>query len=183
MSVKQVIQLESSSVTSQPIKIPFEFTDQTSVPKGKKVGNSIVITPITVRTWFKLKPLLVHIDEEDINSIIANDNSKVSEDVIKLMAKYDDLLFKIVCIGIHNKKGDMAEWFKEVLLDNCTWEDIYILLNAILFRISFNPFSNSITLCKTVSPLSEEEIIALQQNKKTWTRKAALCSSQSATKP
>ncbi|MEG1543221.1 MAG: hypothetical protein RR382_01675, partial [Tannerellaceae bacterium] len=31
--------------------------------------------------------------------------------------------FEIVCIGIHNKRGDMPVWFREVLKDNCTWQD------------------------------------------------------------
>lgn len=84
------------------------------------------------------------------------------------MAKYDELIFEIVCLGIHNKKGDMPAWFREVLKDNCTWEDLYILLNAILFRLGCNPFSRTIIALEAVSPLSEEEIIALQENNETW---------------
>ena len=30
----------------------------------------------------------------------------------ELMAKYDELIFEIVCLGIHNKKGDMPAWFR-----------------------------------------------------------------------
>ena len=86
----------------------------------------------------------------------------------ELMAKYDELIFEIVCLGIHNKKGDMPAWFREVLKDNCTWEDLYILLNAILFRLGCNPFSRTIIALEAVSPLSEEEIIALQENNETW---------------
>lgn len=82
------------------------------------------------------------------------------------MSKYDELIFEIVCIGIHNRKGDMPEWFREALKDNCSWQDTYILLNAILFRLNTNSFSNTITLLQSVSPLGEEEIIALQENKK-----------------
>lgn len=73
----------------------------------------------------------------------------------------------------------MPAWFREVLKDNCIWEDIYILLNAILFRIGCNPFSRTITALEAVSPLSEEELIALQKNSETWknrNRKAASCS-------
>lgn len=182
MSVKQTIQIESSTVTSQPIKIPFEFKDISSVPEGKKCGESIVITPLTVRTWFQLKPLLILIEKEDLDSLVADENNIVSEETIKLIDKYDELLFKIVCIGIHNKKGNMPKWFQDTLKNNCTWEDIYIILNAILFRLNFNPFFSSITLCKNVSPLSEEEIIALQENQKTWIPKVASCFSQSAMK-
>lgn len=95
------------------------------------------------------------------------------------MAKYDEIIFEIVCLGIHNKKGNMPAWFREVLKDNCTWEDIYILLNAILFRIGCNPFSRTITALEAVSPLDEEELIALQKNNETWknrSRKVASCS-------
>lgn len=49
MSVKQVLQLESESVSCQPVTIPFEFTRLESLPEGKTVGDSIAITPITVR--------------------------------------------------------------------------------------------------------------------------------------
>lgn len=176
MSVKQVIKLESETVTGQPVKIPFEFSDRSSIPKDKDPGDSIVIKPITVRTWERLKPLLALIEQEDKDRIVALQDSVLNSDVESLMSKYDSVLFEIVCIGIHNKKGDMPGWFKEVLKDNCTWEDIYILLNAIFFRLLVNPFSNSITLCKNVSPISEAEIIALQKNSQTWLSKADLCS-------
>lgn len=179
MSVKQILQLESESVSGQPVTIPFEFTRLESLPKGKNVGDSIVITPITVRTWFRIKPLLLHIDKEDIAFLATDKNKGFSNRVAELIAKYDEVIFEIVCLGIHNKKGDMPAWFREVLKENCTWEDIYILLNAILYRIGCNPFSRTITVLEAVSPLSEEEIIALQKNNETWKktdRKAALCS-------
>ena len=179
MSVKQVLQLESESVSCQSVAIPFEFTQLESFPEGKTAGNSIVITPITVRTWFRIKPLLLCIDKEDREVLIVDKNKGFSDRVAELIAKYDELIFEIVCLGIHNKKGDMPVWFREVLKDNCTWEDIYILLNAILYRIGYNPFSRTIIALEAVSPLSEEEIIALQKNSETWKKKvlkAASCS-------
>lgn len=175
MSVKQVIKLESEAVTGQPVKIPFEFSDRSSIPEGKNPGDTIVIKPITVRTWERLKPLLVLIEQEDKDKLVALKDSVFNSEVELLMSKYDNILFEIVCIGIHNKKSDMPEWFKDTLKDNCTWEDVYILLNAIFFRLLINPFSNSITLLKSVSPMSEEEIIALQKNSQTWRSKAGSC--------
>lgn len=180
MSVKQVIQLESSTVTGQPITIPFEFSDLSSLPDGEHIGDSIVIQPITVRTWFRLKPLLLQIDSEDKDRMIVKEGIDYDWDIEQIIGKYDKLLFEIICIGLHNNKGDMPDWYKDVLKDNCTWNDIYILLNAILFRLNYNPFFNSITLLISVSPLSEEEIIALQKNQKTWNHKAVSCSSRSA---
>lgn len=175
MSVKQVIKLESEAVTGQPIKIPFEFSDRSSIPEGKNPGDTIVIKPITVRTWERLKPLLVLIEQDDKDKLVALKDSAFNSEIESLMSKYDNILFEIVCIGIHNKKNDMPEWFKDTLKDNCTWEDIYILLNAIFFRLLVNPFFNSITLCKSVSPIGEAEIIALQKNSQTWRSKAGSC--------
>lgn len=174
MSVKQVIIQESNTVSNQSVSIPFDFTNTESLPKGKNVGDSIVITPITVRSWFKMKPYFVHIDKEDIDKLVLKQGVEFDSEIRDVINKYDSLLFEIVCIGIHNKKGDMPGWFKNVLMDNCTWEDIGILLNAIIYHIGTTAFMNSITALKNVSPLDEEEIIALQQNKERWNRKAAL---------
>nr|DAP22081.1 MAG TPA: hypothetical protein [Caudoviricetes sp.] len=179
MSVKQVLQIESNVATDQPVKIPFEFTRLDLLPEGKKLGDSIVITPITVRTWFRIKPLLLYIDKQDREILTANEDSGFTSEIADLMAKYDEIIFEIVCLGIHNKRGNMPAWFREVLKDNCTWEDLYVLLNAILFRIGCNPFSRTITALEAVSPLSEEELIALQKNNETWksrSRKVVSCS-------
>lgn len=175
MSVKQVIKLESEAVTGQPVKIPFDFSDRSSIPEGKDPGDTIVIRPITLRTWERLKPLLALIEQEDKDKMVALQDSVFNSETESLMSKYDNLLFEIVCIGIHNKKTDMPDWFKETLKDNCTREDVYILLNAIFFRLLVNPFFNSITLLKSVSPISEAEIIALQKNSQTWRSKAGSC--------
>ncbi len=166
--VKQLLQLESETVTERPLKIPFDFSNKESLPKGKDPGDTIVISPITVRTWFKLKPLLLSIDSEDYNRVVASENPIPDAELNEIIGKYDGLLLDIICIGIHNKKSDPPAWFREVLKDNCTWKDIYILLNAILFRIGYNPFCKSITILKNVSPLTEAEIIAAQKNLESW---------------
>ena len=170
-----MLRLEADTVTSSPIEIPFSFEDKATLPEGKALDERIIIRPITVQTWFQLKPLLASIEKADYDKLVEKDGApSFGPDVEAVMAKYDNLLFKIVCIGIHNKSGDMPNWFKEVLKANSTWEDIFILLNAIFFRLNHNPFMNSITALKVVSPLEEEEIIALQKNKEAWNRKAAL---------
>jgi hypothetical protein len=176
MSVKEVIQIESETATGEPVRIPFEFADKSSIPEGKNPGDCIIIKPITLRTWFKLKPLLVMIEQKDIDLLTAKEGVEFDSETAKVIFKYSELLFEIVCLGIRNRKGEMPEWFKDVLKDNCTWHDIYILLNAILFRIRFNSFSSSIILAKSVSPQSEEEIIALQENKMTWSPNQPSCS-------
>jgi hypothetical protein len=167
--IKQLLHLESDTITDQPIKIPFDFAIKDSIPSGKDVGDSIVISPITVRTWFKMKPLLMSIDKEDFNKLIEKAERTPDAELTEIIAKYDELLFDIICIGIHNKKSEPPAWFREVLKDNCTWEDVYILLNALFFRIGYNPFCNSITtIMKGVSPMTEAEIIAAQKNLESY---------------
>jgi len=163
--IKHLLHLESDTITDKPIKIPFDFAVKESVPPRKDVGDSIVISPITVRTWFKLKPLLMSVEKEDFDKLIEKQERTPDAELTEIIAKYDELIFEIICIGIHNKKSDPPAWFREVLKDNCTWEDVYILLNAIFFRIGYNPFCNSITmLTSDVSPMTEAEIIAAQKN-------------------
>jgi len=168
MPIKHYLQLESETVTEKPVKIAFDFKVRDSIPKGKDPGESIVISPITVRTWFKLKPMIMAIDPADLDKLIEKEDRTPDAEIIDIISRYDSLLFDILCVGIHNKKSDPPEWFKETLKDNCTWEDVYVLLNAILFRIGFNPFINSITTLQSVSPMTEAEIIAAQKNLESY---------------
>lgn len=169
MGIKQIIALESDTVTGKTIRIPFEFTNLDSVPEDKHMDDYITVTPLTVRSWFKLKPLLLSIEPDDLKMIMENQSSDFDPRIPGIMDKYDDLVLSIICIGLHNKKSDPPAWFREVLKDNCTWEDSRILLNAILFRLGYNPFCKSIMTLKNMSPLSEAEIIAAQKNLKSWT--------------
>lgn len=170
MSINHLIQLESDTITDQPVVIPFEFTSKESLPEGKTLSDSIIITPLTVRTYFRLKPLIMSIERKDYDLIKKKPDQVIPEaDVEEIMFKYDKILFEIVCIGIHNKKGNMPTWFRDVLLDNCNWKDIYILLNAVLFRIGQQSFCKSITTLVSVSPMTEAELIAAQKNLESWT--------------
>ena len=101
MSIKNLFQQESESVTEQPVKIPFDFTNRDSIPKGKDPGDCIVIKPITVRTWFRIRPLLLEIEKEDIDKMIVKDG-ELNADFPELMNKYGGLLLDVVCLGIHN---------------------------------------------------------------------------------
>ena len=170
MSVQFLFQLEADTITEKPVRIPFDFPDKTSVPDGKVLDDIITINPLTTRTWFAIKPLILRIEKEDFEALLEVDGKDIPEyDLIQLMAKYDELLFDIICIGIHNKKTDPPAWFREVLKDNSIWKDIYILLNAVLYRVGYNPFYNSITTLRNVSPLTEPELIAAQKNLESWT--------------
>lgn len=170
MGVLSQVFLESNTITDQPVVIAFEFEDISSVPKGKDPGNSIVIRPATVRTWFRMKPLLMSIDKNDYEQLLIADHESNMPDseLIGIVSKYDDVLMDIVYLGIHNKVGDMPDWFKCVLRENCTWRDIRILFNAIVFRLGVQSFCKSITTVASVSPMTESEIIAAQRNEKSW---------------
>lgn len=167
MEVNKIAQAESDTITGKPIHIPFEFNNKSSLPKGKDPGNCIVIRPITVRTWFIIRPLLMQIDKGDLDKITSKDE-EVNAELFALMNKYAELLLDIVCLGIHNKPTDPPVWFREVLMDNSTWEDIRVLVNAIIYRIGFFPFCNSITTLQSVSPWTEQEMIAARQNLTSW---------------
>lgn len=167
MSVKYLSKIESDTITETAIKIPFEFNNRDSVPPDKNPGDCIVIRPITVRTWFRIRPLLLSLNKEDLGKMIA-ESGKMNNDFAAIMDKYGELLMDIVCLGIHNRKNDPPEWFRQVLMDNSTWEDVRVLLNAILYRIGFFPFCNSITMLRNVSPIRETEIIAAQENLTSW---------------
>ncbi|MGL5958097.1 MAG: hypothetical protein ACRCZZ_05850 [Phocaeicola sp.] len=166
MNIQTLLNHETDVITERAIKIPFDFSNRESIPK-RESPDCVVVTPITVRTWFKLRPLLLQIDREDLESIVVQ-QGETSIDAIDMMDKYGDLLLDIVCIGIHNKPSDPPEWFKEALKDNSTWGDIRILLNAILYRIGQFPFYKSITTLQSVSPTGETEIIAAQKNLQSW---------------
>lgn len=167
MSIKKLVKLESETVTDIPVRIPFEFTCKDSIPKGKKIGDCIVIRPITVRTWFRIRPLLLEISKDDLDKLIVKEG-ELTSDITEVMDKYGELLLDIVCVGIHNKPSDPPAWFRQVLMDNTTWEDIRILFNAIVYRIGYFPFCTSITTLRNVSPLGDAEIIAAQKNIQSW---------------
>lgn len=167
MSVDHFLRLEADTVTEMPVKIPFEFKNMEAVPQGKDPGDCIVIRPITVRTWFRIRPLLLQIETEDLSRMTVK-AGELAEDFPRLMDKYGELIMDIVCLGIHNKPSEPPAWFRDVLMDNSTWEDVRILLNAILYRIGYFPFCTSITTLANVSPIGETEIIAAQKNLQSW---------------
>ena len=114
-----------------------------------------------------LRPMLMKIEKDDLGKMIANDG-ELTSDFAGLMDKYGELLLDIVCLGIHNKPSYPPVWFRDVLMDNSTWQDIQILLNAILYRVGYTPFCKSITTLTSVSPVTEAEIIAAQKNLQSW---------------
>lgn len=197
MSVRSELMQEAATLAETPVVIPFAFQN---VPEGKNPGESISVKPITVGTWFRMRPLLAVIDKADLERLIAHGKPAESKpdgdapqaeapadtipaEALEAMQRYGELVFEIVCIGIHNRPGDMPRWFRETLRESSTWQDLYVLLNAILYRLGAQSFSNSITALKAVSPLGEEEMIALQRNKTAWMQKALSASLPPQTRP
>ena len=168
MGLKQILRDEAHIMTGKSFVIPYNFEDKTALPKGKKIEDEIIITPITVRTWFKIKPLLMSIDSKDLNNIIYKEGEILNSDCIEIMAKYDKEILDIIWYGIHNKSSDPQDWFRQLLIDNSTWQDLAVVFNAILIRLNSLSFYNTITIAKNVSPLREREIIALQKNSLSW---------------
>ena len=157
MGIKQIITLESDTVSEKTIRIPFEFTNLESVPEGKQMKNISRSRRLPCVHGSGETPAIDY--HPGRLQVIADIHTETFDPRIsEIMNKYDDVILSIVCIGLHNKKSDPSTWFRDTLKDNCTWEDLRILLNAILFRIGYNPFYKSIMTLKNMSPLSEAEI-------------------------
>ena len=109
MSIKNLLRLESASITEPPVTIPFDFDNKDAIPAGKDVGNSIVIRPITVRTWFRLRPLLLEIDQEDLDKMIVKAD-EITCEFPALMNKYGELLIDIVCLDTICVQNDMLRY-------------------------------------------------------------------------
>ena len=123
-------------------------------PKG------IVISPAKVGTVFRITPLIAKIDTEDLDKITVSHKRKFAAEAVELFGKYGDVILEIICLGIHNQQDEYPEYLKPFLVTNCTWEDLHILLNAILFRLGTLGFINSTTAVTKVGLMDAEEMIA-----------------------
>lgn len=169
--IQALLEKQADIVTQGPVHIPFKAEKTDMIPAGKVVER-ITIHPLKVGTVFRIKSLLASIPSEEMAIITTNEERKFGPESPAIFEKYSDLILDIINISIFNKKGDPPSWFREMLKENCTWEDLHIILNAILFRMGSRPFCSSITaLMKTVSPQEEKEIIALSRNLKSWTNR------------
>lgn len=68
MGIKHLARLEADTITERPVKIPYSFDNKDSLPKGKDPGECIVIRPITVRTWFRIRPFLLAVSKDDLDN-------------------------------------------------------------------------------------------------------------------
>lgn len=165
--VKKMLHWQSSFITSTPAIFNFEGKDKSMLPEGVNI-DIITIYPIKVGTAQKISTIASDIKSEDFSKITVNQKSSFHPKAPELFEKYSETILEIICLGIHNKKDPYPPYLKEYLKVNSTWEDLHILINAILFRMGTLSFINSTTSLKKVGLLSSTEIIAMQKNLSSW---------------
>jgi len=168
--IAKLLHEQTEAITEKPFILKngedYSINDDSMIPEGKQV-HEISIRPLKVITVVKLTPLCLQISKEDLKKIIANKKFSFNPQTLELLSKYSELILDIICIGIHNKKGDSPPWFKEFLKVNFTWEDLHVFLNAVFFRMGHQSFYKSTTLVSRMGPMSDKGIIACQKNLKT----------------
>jgi hypothetical protein len=182
--ILRLISLQSSLITDVPLEIPFSVENDSMLPQGVKM-DSITIHPLKVGTVLRISPLIARIDKKDFEKITVSKDQKYDPGIQGPIEKYSEIILEIICLGIHNRKSPYPDYLKEFLKENCTWEDLHIILNGILFRMGAMSFINSTTALTSVGLMDAAEIIALQKNLERWgtNPSAPSPSSRSQTKP
>jgi hypothetical protein len=168
--VIRLLQQQSHALAGQTIEIPFEAQDTSMLPDGESF-DVIRISPPKVVTVFKITPLLARIDREDLEKITVDRQRNFDPRAPVIFEKYADLILEVICHGIHNGKDTFPAHLKTFLEVNCTWEDLHVLLNAILFRMGTWHFTNSTISLRAMGLMEAEDIIALQENLDSWKEK------------
>lgn len=161
-----LLQLQANQITSVPAEFDFTGEDVSMLPEGVKI-EKVVIYPQKVGTVQRIMVISAAISTADLKKITVNAKAAFHPKAPEVFAKYGDLILEIICLGIHNKQSKYPDYLKEFLKANCTWEDLHIFLNAILFRCGTLSFTASTTDLTKVG-LKSMEIIAMQENMKSW---------------
>lgn len=164
-----LLQLQANQITSVPAEFTFSAEHTDMLPEGVKI-DKIIIYPLKVGTVQRLMPLAASISLADLKKITVNEKTTFHPKAPEIFAKYGDIILEIICIGIHNRQDKYPDYLKEFLRANCTWEDLHIFLNAILFRSGTLSFIASTTDLTKVG-LKDMEIIAMTQNLESWKEK------------
>lgn len=164
--VLKLLKLQSNLITGAPAKFPISAEDTSMLPKGMKL-DQLTIYPLKVGTVMRITPLCSEISKEDFEKITSNKDQAFHPEAPKLIEKYSGVIIKIICHGIHNKKGKYPGWMERFLQMNFTFQDIHVLLNAVLFRMGTISFTES-TIDLQKMGLESVEIIAMQKNLKTY---------------
>jgi len=165
--ILRLLSLQSSLITDVPLEIPFTVENNSMLPKGVKM-DTITIHPLKVGTVFRISPLIAKIDIKDLEEIAISKDQKYDPSIQDLFGKYADTILEIICLGVHNRKSPYPDYLKDFLKENCTWEDLHIILNGILFRMGAMSFINSTTALMSVGLMDAAEIIALRKNLERW---------------
>jgi len=136
------------------------------LPRGVKISH-ITINLIKVGTVMRITPLCAEIKKEEFEKISANKDIPFHPDAPALIEKNASIIIKIICLGIHNKKGKYPGYMEAFLKQNLTFNDLHALLNAVLFRMGTLSFTKSTTDLMKVG-LKSTEIIAMQKNLESW---------------
>jgi len=158
---------QASLITGTAAVFDFVGEDKTMLPEGVTM-DKISVYPLKVGTAQRIAAISSGILLEDLDRITVNENAAFDPKAPEIFRKYSDSILDIVCIGIHNKQSQFPEYLKKYLEANCTWEDLHILLNAVLFRMGTMSFISSTTDLKRVGLQSDMELIAMQKNLKSW---------------
>jgi hypothetical protein len=164
--VLKLLKLQSDLITGAPAKFPVTVEDSSMLPNGVKI-EQITIYPLKVGTVMRISPLCREIPEKDLEKLSASKDVAFHPEAPALMEKYSGVIVKIICHGIHNKKGKYPGYMERFLQMNFTFQDLHVLLNAVLFRMGTISFTDS-TIATQKMGLESMEIIAMQQNLKTW---------------
>lgn len=164
--VAKLLKLQSNLITGSPAKFPINADDISMLPKGMKMDH-IIIYPLKVGTVMRITPLCADIKPEDFEKITSSKDQAFHPNAPELIEKYSNVIITIICHGIHNKKGKYPGYLERFLEMNFTFQDLHVLLNAVLFRMGTISFLDSTTELQKVGPGSVE-IIAMQKNLSSW---------------
>jgi len=159
----KLLSLESELVTEMPAIIPFTTDNRSMLPEDVTI-DQIKIYPLKVATVARITPLLAEISTSDLTKITVNRKRAFHPAAPKVFERYAEKIIEVVCLGIHNKSGPYPEYMPEFLKANCTWKDLHVILNAIMFRIGTLDFLESTTQLKKVGLITGTELIAMQKN-------------------
>lgn len=164
--VLKLLKLQSNLITGSPAKFPITVEDSSMLPQGVKI-NQITIHPLKVGTVMRITPLCSEIPENDFEKISSNKDKAFHPEAPALIEKYSGVILKIICHGIHNKKGKYPGYMEKFLQMNFTFQDLHVLLNAVLFRMGTISFTESTIEIQKMGPMNME-IIAMNRNLNSW---------------
>ena len=172
--LQRLLEIQAETITDHPHRIPFVINDSSMLPedfpvtkKDDQTFTELVIIPAKVGTFLRIYPLIAKIEKEDLEKITVSPERAFDVNAPEIMLKYTEVIIEIICIGLHNRRGEYPEYMPEFIKENCAFRDLHVILNAILFRLGTMAFTDSTTMLMKVGP-GAEGMIALQENLTSW---------------